>query len=316
MTSPPLLPWPAMSLGERPDDALPGYKPCPQDYSLYLDKDSDTTTKQPERPGSCGSSDYSTSSTTQSTRMTTPAPFEVPKVWQTAMSMVSVNAGLFPQEVLTQYHRQQPIQMLQRPGYTELDMTASKRATNRGIKAVTIRYIDNDPGNIYLMVIFVDEIDPHTKRNIVRLITNTSIRHVLEVEPGANCPLWLRIHSDPTHASSPYQIIPCCEQWIEDLDLKRPLSNEEKQVPAVVERLLQEVKRQDLLLAAKEREVQDRDDELARLSDHTHFDEVLAVPAAVHTPQQPAVDLETIFQQYWLVGVAIVTILMAFLVFK
>lgn len=232
------------------------------------------------------------------------------------MSMVSVNAGLFPQEVLTQYHRQQPIQKLQRPGYTELDMTASKRATNRGIKAVIIRYTDDDPGNIYLMVIFVDEIDPNTKRNIVRLITNTSIRHVLEVEPGANCPLWLRVHSDLTHASSPYQIIPCCEHWIEDLDLKRPISNEEKQVPDVVERLLQEVKRKDLLLAAKDREIQDREDERSRLRNHARVDDVLGVSAAEHAPYQPALDMEAIVHQYWLVGIVVLAVLVVFFALK
>lgn len=305
-----------MDLGRHSDSNIRGYSICPREYSLYLDKDIDPNTQRSLTPVSCWSSDKSTSSYGSSTRMSSPPPFEVPKVWQTAMSMVSVNAGLFPQEVLTQYHRQQPIQKLQRPGYTELDMTASKRANNRGIKAVTIRYTDNDPGNIYLMVIFVDEIDPNTKRNIVRLITNTSIRHVLEVDPGANCPLWLRVHSDVTHASSPYQIIPCCEHWIEDLDLQHPISNEEKQVPAVVERLMQEVKRKDLLLAAKDREVQDREDELARLRNHARFDEAMDVPAPEHVPQQPASEIEAMVQQYWLIGVTVVAMLIALFALK
>lgn len=248
--------------------------------------------------------------------MTTPPPFEVPKTWQTAMSMVSVNAGLFPREILTQYHQQQPTQKLSCPGFTELDMTASKRATDRGIKAVTIRYTDNDPGKIHLMVIFVNEIDATTKRNIVRLITNTSIRHVLEVEPGANCPLWLRVQSDVTHASSPYQVIPCCENWIEDLDLKRPISNEEKLIPAVLERLLQEVKRRDLWLAAKDRDLQDRDDELARLRETVYADKVLAVPAAEHAPQHPAFGIEMMTEQRRFLGVTVISILIALYALK
>ncbi|KAJ4391288.1 hypothetical protein N0V93_004905 [Gnomoniopsis smithogilvyi] len=311
----PTSPWPAMSLPKQPHDHLTGYEYCPKEYSLYPDRSKSNTT-QPEAPRSCWSSDAGASSTTHLTKMTTPAPFEVPKVWQTAMSMVSVNAGLFPQEVLTQYHRQQPIQKLQHLGHAELDTTASKRANKRGIKAVTIRYTDHDPGNIYLMVILVDEIDPHTKRNIVRLITNTSIRHVLEVEPGANCPLWLRVHSSVTHASSPYQIIPCCEHWIEDLDLKRPISNEEKQVPAVVERLLQEVRRKDLLLAAKEREVQDREDELATLRNLTRFDEGSAVSVTEHASNQLDLDIGAIVQQYWLIGLTVVAIFGALVALK
>lgn len=298
-----------------PND-LGDYTSCPQEYSLCLDKDSDPVTTQPHSPASRCSSEHCTSSNVLSTKMTAAVPFEVPRLWQMAMSMVSVNAGLFPQEILMQYHRQQPVQKLQRTGYTELNMTGSKRANNRGTKAVTIRYADNDPGNIYLMVIFVDEIDPNTKRNIVRLITNTSIKHVLEAEPGANCPLWLRVHSDVAHASSPYQIIPCCDHWIEDLDFKHPVSNEEKQVPAVVERLIQEVNRKDLLLAAKDREVQDRDDELTRLRNHAHFGEAVEIPASEIVPNQPASNMEALVQQYWLVGVTLVTILIAFFVLK
>lgn len=305
-----------MNLTQEFESDLGDCRSCPREYSLYLDKANSSDTEQPETPGSCWSSDRgpsSSSSTSHSTRMTTPPPFEVPKVWQTAMSMVSVNAGLFPQELLTQYYRQQPIQKLQRPGYTELNMTTSKRASNRGIKAITIRYTDNEPGNIYLLIIFVDEIDQNTKRNVVRLITNTSIRHVLEVEPGANCPLWLRVHSDITHTSSPYQIIPCCEHWIEDLDVKRPISNEEKHVPAVVERLLQEVKRKDLLLAAKAREVQDREDELDRLRTHARFDDRSAMSVHEHVPHQSAFELETLVHQYWLAGVTAFAILVALL---
>lgn len=292
---------------------LGGYRSCPREYSLHLDKDNNPDTEQPETPGSCWSSDRCPSSTSHSTKMTTPVPFEVPKVWQLAMAMVSVNAGLFPQEVLTQYYRQQPIQKLQRPGYTELNMTTSKRANDRGIKAVTIRYTENDPGDIYLMIIFVDEIDPHTKRNVVRLITNTSIRHVLELDPGANCPLWLRVHSDVTHTSSSYQIIPCCEHWIEDLDVKRPISNEEKHVPAVVERLLREVKRKDLLLVAKAREVQDREDELERLRSHASCEDRPAMTMHEQAPHQLLVDVETLLQHYWLVGVTALAVLVVLL---
>lgn len=310
MTSPPSS-WP-----KAPLDDLHGYSLCPRDYSLYRDRDNNSNHNRPPKPSSRWSSDRGTSSDGDSTNMTTTAPFEVPKTWQTAMSMVSVNAGLFPQEILTQYQRQQPLQKLQRPGYTELDMTGSKRANSRGTKAVTIRYAENDPANIYLMVIFVDEIDPKTKRDIVRLITNTSIKHVLEAEPAANCPLWLRVHSDVTHASSPYQIIPCCERWIEDLDFQRPISNEEKRVHGVVERLMQEVRRRDLLLGAKDREIQDRDDELARLRNHARLGDEVVITPSDNVSYQPAFDIETMIQQYWLVGVIILAILIVVFALK
>lgn len=193
------------------------------------------------------------------------APFEVPKLWREAMQCVSINAGLFPKQILQKYYELYPAQAGIHPGYIELDIWRSKRATVRGIKCVHIRYLDNDPSNIYLMVIFVDEIDLNTKKPIVRLVTNTSIRHVLE-EPCANCPLWLKVHSDAGHhANSPYQIVPCCDQWVECADFEAPISNEEKQVPVMVSKLIEELKRKSLLLHAKEREIEARDDQLRRL---------------------------------------------------
>lgn len=193
------------------------------------------------------------------------APFEVPKLWREAMQCVSINAGLYPKQILQKYHELYSAQAGIHPGYIELDVWRSKRATVRGIKCVHVRYLDNDPGKIYLMVIFVDEIDPNTKKPIIRLVTNTSIRHVLE-EPCENCPLWLKVHSDAApHASSPYQIIPCCDRWVECADFEAPISNEEKQVPAMVSKLVEEVQRKGLLLHAKEREIEAKDDQLRRL---------------------------------------------------
>lgn len=193
------------------------------------------------------------------------APFEVPKLWREAMQCVSINAGLFPKQILQKYYELYPSQAAIHPGYIELDIWRSKRATVRGIKCVHIRYLDNDPGNIYLMVIFVDEIDQNTNKPIVRLITNTSTRHVLE-EPCANCPLWLKVHSDARpHTNSPYQIIPCCDQWVECANFEAPISNEEKQVPQMVSKLIEEVQRKSLVLHAKEREIEAKDDELRRL---------------------------------------------------
>lgn len=193
------------------------------------------------------------------------APFEVPKLWREAMQCVSINAGLYPKQILQKYYELYTSQATIHPGYIELDVWRSKRATIRGIKCVHIRYLDNDPTNIYLMVIFVDELDPTTHKPIVRLITNTSIRHVLE-EPCENCPLWLKVHSDTgSHGNSPYQIIPCCDRWAECADFERPISEEEKQVPQIVSKLIEEVQRKSLLLHAKEREIEAKDDQLRRL---------------------------------------------------
>lgn len=193
------------------------------------------------------------------------APFEVPKLWREAMQCVSINAGLYPKQILQKYYELYTSQATIHPGYIELDVWRSKRATIRGIKCVHIRYLDNDPTNIYLMVIFVDELDQNTHKPIVRLITNTSIRHVLE-EPCENCPLWLKVHSDAgPHANSPYQIIPCCDRWAECADFEGPISEEEKQVPQMVSKLVEEVQRKSLLLHAKEREIEAKDDQLRRL---------------------------------------------------
>lgn len=197
------------------------------------------------------------------------APFEVPKLWREAMQCVSINAGLYPKQILQKYYELYPTQAAIHPGYVELDVWRSKRATVRGIKSVHIRYLDKDPGKIYLMVIFVDELDPNTKSPIVRLVTNTSIHHVLE-EPCENCPLWLKVHSDAgPHANTPYQIIPCCDRWVERADFEEPISNEEKQVPAMVSKLIEELQRKSLLLHAKEREIEAKDDQLQRLREMT-----------------------------------------------
>ena len=194
-------------------------------------------------------------------------PFEVPKLWREAMQCVSINAGLYPKQILQKYYELCPSQAATHNGYIELDIWRSKRATVRGIKCVHIRYLDNDPSKIYLIVIFVDEIDPNTNKPIVRLVTNTSIRHVLE-EPCENCPLWLKVHSDAKpHSSSPYQIIPCCDRWVDCADFEAPISNEEKQVPEMVSKLIEEVQRKSLLLHAKDREIEAKDDQLRRLRD-------------------------------------------------
>ncbi|KAG8165518.1 hypothetical protein KVR01_004070 [Diaporthe batatas] len=197
------------------------------------------------------------------------APFEVPKLWREAMQCVSINAGLYPKQILQKYYELYPAQAAAHPGHVELDVWRSKRATVRGIRSVHIRYLDRDPGRIYLMVIFVDELDPSTRSPIVRLVTNTSIHHVLE-EPCENCPLWLKVHSGAgPHASSPYRIIPCCDRWAECADFGEPISDEEKQVPAMVSKLIEELQRKSLLLHAKEREIEAKDDQLQRLREMT-----------------------------------------------
>ncbi|KAK7740502.1 hypothetical protein SLS53_005345 [Cytospora paraplurivora] len=262
---------------------------------------------------------YQSRHTVSSSGAMAAAPFEVPKLWREAMQCVSINANLYPQQILHKYYDLFPAQATLHPGYVELDVWRSKRATERGVKLVQIRYLDNDPGKIYLMVIFVDGLDPNTKKPVIRLVTNTSIRHVLQ-EPCANCPLWLKVHSDVgPHADSPYQIIPCCEQWVESVDFDGPISAEEKQVPAVVARLVEEVRRKNLLLHAKEREIEAKDDQLRRLREDEGQKMNIVADAAPalehnHPKQLHGVDLETL-EQYWWIA-AIFAIAFVVLIFK
>ncbi|ROW04624.1 hypothetical protein VPNG_07399 [Cytospora leucostoma] len=228
------------------------------------------------------------------------APFEVPKLWREAMQCVSINANLYPQQILHKYHDLLPSQAALHRGLVELDVWRSKRATERGVRLVQVRYLDGDPARIYLMVIFVDDgpgPPPGTagkKPPVVRLVTGTSARHVLE-EPCANCPLWLRI-------------IPCCDRWAESVDFDGPVSAEEKQVPAVVTRLVEEVRRKNLLLHAKEREIEAKDDQLRRLrEDEGRKVSIVAdaAPALEHDrPKQlHGVDLEMLEQYWWVAAV-------------
>lgn len=171
-------------------------------------------------------------------------PFELPKAWKEAMSMASVNAGLRPHEILVQYYRQQPLQM--EHSYTDLDLTSAVGAVSgktSEIDQVTIRYENNDPSKIYLMLLVIHGTDPTTNSRIVRAITNTSINHVLEKQPGANCPLWLKVH-DANHkpSSKSYDIIPCCSSWVEDVDVTKPISDEEKKLPEVSDRVFKQAR--------------------------------------------------------------------------
>lgn len=293
-----------------------------------------------------------------STKMTTtnpgPPPFEVPKTWQTAMSMVSINAGLYPQQVLQHFYKLYPFQVAAHPQYTELDIWRSQRAKDRGIKAIRVHHADADPTRIYLMFIFLDELDPLTKQPIVRLITNTSIRHVLE-EPCSNCPLWLpvRVSTNDINlnnlvaegapggshhplvpssltltastTTTPYTLIPCCEAWVQSADFDAPLSNEEKKVPEMINLLLAEMRRKNALLVAK-------DEEIARLlakkqenrhhhrpHHHHHVEENIrnaAVAAAGLAAHQvhAAFDAEA-WIQYWWAGAALI-ILIVMLLFR
>ncbi|KAL1877525.1 hypothetical protein Daus18300_002513 [Diaporthe australafricana] len=251
---------------------------------------------------------------TLSDRAAMAAPFEVPKLWREAMQCVSINAGLYPKQILQKYYDLFPSQAAIHPGYIELDVWRSKRATVRGIKNVHIRYLDNDPAKIYLMVIFVDEVDPNTNKPIVRLVTNTSIRHVLE-EPCENCPLWLKVHSDAgPHSNTPYQIIPCCDKWVECADFESPISNEEKQVPEMVSKLIEEVQRKGLLLHAKEREIEAKDDQLRRLrgmkdiGSDANDNAAVAVGVRRRLPIYK-VDFETLEHYCWVVAILAIILL-------
>lgn len=264
-------------------------------------------------------------------------PFEVPKQWQTAMSMVSINAGLFPQQVLQHYYKLYPLQAAAHPGYTELDVWRSQRAKERGIKAIHVRHANADPTNIHLMLIYLDELDAITKQPILRLITNTSIRHVLG-EPCSNCPLWLPVRSinydstahggssseshhpliaspsnmdpttDPTTATTPYQIIPCCEDWVKCADFGAPLSSEEKKVPEMIDRLLDEMRHKTALLVARDEEIVKllakqadpgyRFQSVEEINNNNNNEGVAAAVAAVQQVHA-AFDTEAMMQHWW-----------------
>lgn len=272
--------------------------------------------------------------------------------------MVSINAGLLPQQVLQHYYKLYPLQATVHPGYTELDIWRSQRAKHRGIRDIHIRYLDNDPSQIYLMVIFVDELDPVMRQPIMRLITNTSIRHVLQ-EPFANCPLWLPVRSSfglhnnnnsysnsdvvythganmtgttnmmmtttATAMNTPYQIIPCYEQWVESVDFEVPISGEEKQIPAVVDRLIQEVRQRNMLLRANAKEMERKDLEIVRLRDlnrvhhdghHQVVEEKGLVASVAEMARQQVADLDPeVWVQYWW-AVAVMVVLLGIILFR
>lgn len=273
--------------------------------------------------------------------------------------MVSINAGLTPQSVLHHYYKLQPQQAslhhhhpARGGGYTELDIGKSQRAMDRGIRSIHVRYLDNDPSRIYMLVITIDHLDPATHRNMIRLVTTTSLRHVLE-EPCANCPLWLPVKMDaaaaaaagpegpemgginttheggggaqteasPSLSTSPYQLVPCCDGWIGAMDFDGPISAEEKQVPKVVDRLILEMQKKNLLLEAKEREVQAKEGELVRLREEKEKDKTqllktsevgLGMAAAVLPVMQQreqhhvlGCDMEMLVQYWWAAAIVV-----------
>lgn len=250
-----------------------------------------------------------------------PPPFDVPKPWQAAMTMVSINAGLTPQAVLHHYYKLQPQQASLHPGYTELDIWKSQRAMDRGIKSVHVRYLDNDPSRIYMLVITIDHFDPAIHRDMIRLVTTTSLRHVLEEEPCANCPLWLPVKVDAAALggaqdggpgeTSPYQLVPCCDDWVAAMNFDAPISAEEKQVPKVVDRLILEVHKKKLLLEAKEKELQDKEEELVGLRERnkTQVESDIGLGTAAATPgfqrEQHVLgcDVEMLVQYWWAVAI-------------
>lgn len=328
-------------------------------YNNHSHVDSLSSSHQSHRSvSSDGSTEMTTTTTTTNATSHQPPPFEVPKLWQTAMSMVSINAGLLPQQVLQHYHKLYPLQAATHPGYTELDIWRSQRAKERGIQAIHVRYADGDPARVYLMLIFLEERDPRTKQPIIRLITNTSVRHVLEA-PCANCPLWLPVrshdnnHHDDNNAgndgglrqhdrntlppppslnlastnpttttttvattpTTPYQIRPCCEEWVKSVDFDAPLSDEEKKVPGVVDRLVQELRCKNTLLAAKDAEVarllllllpRGRHGQQQATHPHdgeNHADKGVAATAAAGIA---AFDAEAMVQYWWAAAAAVV----------
>lgn len=288
------------------------------------------------------------------------APFVVPKPWQHALSMVSINAGLTPQALLhAYYHANQKQQSSSRrhalphppptptttADQTDLDIQQlfPRHVTrDRGIRGVSVRCADGDPARPTLLVIVVDDVDAATGAPVVRFVTNTSVRHVLE-EPCADCPLWLPVRTTTVAAGRGgdgkeedngggggriYQLVPCCDEWAAAVDFEMPLSEEEKQVPAVVDRLLQELQGRRLALLARERELQDKEDELARLRRRHHQDvrqvsagdggDVgVAAPVVEQQYHNHALGFDAdVLGQYWWAVAMVVTFLLVVVVMK
>ncbi|KUI64637.1 hypothetical protein VM1G_00816 [Cytospora mali] len=243
------------------------------------------------------------------------AHFEVPKLWREAMQCVSINCNLFPRQILQRYYDSFHEQAVSHRSYVELDIWKSKRATDRGVHLVRIHYQDNDPSKISLMVIVVYASNPDTKDNTdVRLVTNTSIHHVLE-EPCANCHLWLKVCTDVGRDGTPLnRIIPCCEKWVDSVDFNDPISAEEKRVPAVVARLLEEFKRKDLLLHQKEREMEEKDRLLRHLREEKGQNigcNVDAAPMAdgQYLQQRHNINMEMLEQYWWIAAILMIFLL-------
>lgn len=190
--------------------------------------------------------------------MSHPPPFDVPPLWRAAISMVSINAGLTPQLLLNRYYDAQPRQAAGR-GYAELDIYRSRRARDRGVRLVHVRYRDGDPAAVYALVLFVDPVAEGRRGGAVRLVTGASVRHVLEA-PCADCPLWLPVAEGSN--GPPYRVVPCCAEWVDSVDFGAPVSDEEMQVPAVVDRMVLEMQRKIGLLAEKEKEMGAKDEEI------------------------------------------------------
>lgn len=313
---------------------------------------------------------------------TSTAPFAVPKPWQQALSMVSINAGLTPQALLHAYYQHaQPQQQPSRrqiPTYvttqhnhhhhqhqttdvqTDLDIQRlfpQRLARARGIRGVSVRCADGDPARVTLLAIVVDDRDPATGAAVVRLVTNTSVRHVLG-EAGADCPLWLPVRfssssSSPAAAgegtkdeegrggaaaadgggsnsssTKTCQIVPCCDEWAAAVDFEMPLSAEEKQVPAVVDRLVEELQRKRLALLARERDLQDREAELTRLrrrhqgsgEDDRRSGGVMAAAPVVagqrqHHAHALAFDADVLVQHWWAAAM-VVAFMLVIIVWK
>lgn len=262
----------------------------------------------------------STTNTKYSASQARPTPpFTVPKPWQHAFSMVSINAGLNPQALLRAYLAEQPRQSTIHSEHTDLEARqlygSSSSSRARGIRGVSVRCADGDPARVSLLAVVVDDIDPATGKLVVRVVTNTSVRHVLGGDGddgcgdglGADCPLWLPVRTmacvgagkdekegkDGGERSMKEgkkgeqlkqgvtgdegrgeemccQIIPCCGDWADAVDFDMPLSAEEKRVPAVVNRLVEELRQKKVALAAAEARVQDKEEEMSRLRKRQH----------------------------------------------
>lgn len=95
------------------------------------------------------------------------------------------------------------------------------------------------------------------------------------------------------------------------MDFEGPISSEEKQAPGVVTRLVEEVKRKNLLLHAKEREIEAKDDQLRRLREKDQPETGVDVDVdRRYPPRGYHIELEALEQYWWVAAIMAVALVL------